>query len=242
MVPLKSALNYGGSGRKRTAARRKHVQIATVDPQTGRPSVRTVVFRGFLPQKYVDDAAGAEESCCLCFITDCRAAKFVHLGGGRSQGAPIECCWWLDEAGVQFRISGHALVATARSEDHLLRAAAAEVWGRLGDSTKLQMFWPHPGAARREAVSRDASDASGLGAAVSKDSVSLESSHFALIILVPDAVDELHLTGRQKRVVYSRAAEAAAAEAARGECEGRRDTAALAGLKAAVWTQEDVNP
>jgi pyridoxamine 5'-phosphate oxidase len=239
MVPLKSALNHGGSGRSRTAARRKHVQIATVDPQTGRPSVRTVVFRGFLPQKYVNAAAGAEESCCLCFITDCRSTKFAHLGGGRSQGAPIECCWWLDEAGVQFRISGHALVATARSEDHLLRAAAAEVWGRLGDSTKLQMFWPHPGAARCEAADRDASDASGVGEAVSGDSVSLESSHFALIILVPDAVDELHLNGRQRRVMYSRAAEAARAG---GDCEGRQDIAALTGLKAAVWSQKDVNP
>jgi hypothetical protein len=70
--PLKRALNHGGArrlrlpqrlfvtfwagtGRKthaRSEARRKHVQIATVEPDTGRPTVRTVVFRGFLPQKY----------------------------------------------------------------------------------------------------------------------------------------------------------------------------------------------
>ena len=43
-----------GTGRtvhSRSDAKRKHVQIATVDPITLRPSVRTVVFRGFLPQK-----------------------------------------------------------------------------------------------------------------------------------------------------------------------------------------------
>lgn len=201
MAPLKSALNYGGTGRRthsRTEARRKHVQMATVDPHTGRPSVRTVVFRGFLPQKFVDPTARSEESCCLCFITDDRSAKFAHLGGGLTHGAPIECCWWLDEAGVQFRVSGRALVATARSEDGVLRAAAAEVWERLGHSTKLQMFWPHPGAARSEGC---ASDTSSVRDSVADGSISLEASHFALLILVPDDVDELHLSGRQKRVL-----------------------------------------
>ena len=60
---------------------------------------------------YVDDTAGSDESCCLCFITDDRSAKFLHLGGGVIQGAPIECCWWLDGAAVQFRIADLALVA-----------------------------------------------------------------------------------------------------------------------------------
>ncbi len=209
MAPLKSALNHGGTGRRtnaRTEAKRKHVQMATVDPHTGRPSVRTVVFRGFLPQKFVDPtvaaAARSEESCCLCFITDDRSAKFAHLGAGLTHGAPVECCWWLDEAGVQFRVSGRALVATARSEDGVLRAAAAEVWERLGRSTKLQMFWPHPGADRSEGyASGCASDSSSVRDSVADCSISLEASHFALLILVPDGVDELHLSGRQKRVL-----------------------------------------
>jgi pyridoxamine 5'-phosphate oxidase len=205
MAPLKSALNHGGTGRRthsRTEARRKHVQMATVDPDTGRPSVRTVVFRGFLPQKFVDPAvtaaARSEDSCCLCFITDDRSAKFAHLGAGLSHGAPVECCWWLDEAGVQFRVSGRALVATAHSEDGVLRAAAAEVWERLGHSTKLQMFWPHPGADRSEGCARGCAS---VRDSVADCSISLEASHFALLILVPDGVDELHLSGRQKRVL-----------------------------------------
>ena len=52
MAPLKKALQHGGTQRQkrsRSEAKRKHVQIATVDPTSGRPSVRTVVSRGFLP-------------------------------------------------------------------------------------------------------------------------------------------------------------------------------------------------
>jgi pyridoxamine 5'-phosphate oxidase len=202
MASLKSALNHGGSGRRthsRTEAKRKHVQLATVDPVTGRPTVRTVVFRGFLPQKFVDPSAAASgESCCLCFITDDRSAKFAHLGAGVKHGAPIECCWWLDEAGVQFRVSGVAVIATAHSKDDALRVAAGEMWQRLGDSTKMQMFWPHPGAARGEESSSDASSAR---APAADGHLSLENSHFALLIVVPDFVDELRLSGRQKRVL-----------------------------------------
>lgn len=104
MVPLKKALNHGGTqrkGRDRSQAKRKHVQIGTVDPLSGRPAVRTVVFRGFLPRKYVDPTSRGEESCCPMFITDDRSAKFRHLGGEGGVPRPVEVCWWLDEAGVQ---------------------------------------------------------------------------------------------------------------------------------------------
>ena len=196
---------------------------------------------------YVDATARSDESCCLCFITDDRSAKFLHLGGGVIQSAPIECCWWLDEAAVQFRIAGHALVATAHSQHATLRAAAAEVWERLGEHTKRQMFWPHPGLATCEGSASAPDDASVGGSAT------LEASHFALIIVVPDHVDELHLSGRQKRMVYRRAHAGAAAGAASladepvsgfetSSCSAVDDVAALVGLKAAVWTQVEVNP
>lgn len=196
---------------------------------------------------YVDDTTGSDESCCLCFITDDRSAKFLHLGGGVIQGAPIECCWWLDEAAVQFRIAGHALIATARSQHATLRAAAAEVWERLGEHTKRQMFWPHPGVARCEG------SASAPGDAAVGSSASLEASHVALVIVVPDHVDELHLSGRQKRIVYSRvhAGGAVGVSSLASEpltafetssCSAVDDVAVLVGLKTAVWTQVEVNP
>jgi pyridoxamine 5'-phosphate oxidase len=230
MVPLKKALNHGGTqrkGRDRSLARRKHIQIATVDTESGRPSVRTVVSRGFLPQRFVDgdydSSRSKEESCCLTFITDDRSAKFTHLGRGKQQGAPIECCWWLDEAGVQFRIAGRVLVATARTADPLLRAAAYEVWHRLGESTQRQMYWPHPGAPKGEGgESAVLAEADGQ--------LSVDGSHFVLLIVVPDRVDELHLGGGQKRVVYRR------------EQQDGEDVCFLEGLRGATWTEMGVNP
>ena len=49
ITSVKKALNHGGTQRPkrdRREANRKNVQLATVDA-SGRPSVRTVVFRGF---------------------------------------------------------------------------------------------------------------------------------------------------------------------------------------------------
>jgi hypothetical protein len=142
---------------------------------------------------YVDPSARSDDSCCPIFITDDRSSKvpshssfptvlpfnnlqFVHLGSGHHHGAPVELCWWLDEAGVQFRIAGRALIATARSQDAALRSAAMEVWERLAAPTKMQMFWPHPGAVRGAAAEDAAAAADG--------GLSIDASHFALVIVV----------------------------------------------------------
>lgn len=80
MLPIKTALNHGGtqrSKRDRSEAKRKQLQFATVDPSSGCPSVRTVVFRGFLPSNL--SVIGGSESCVLTFITDTRSEKVRHL-------------------------------------------------------------------------------------------------------------------------------------------------------------------
>ena len=80
MLPIKKALNHGGtqrSKRDRSEAKRKQLQFATVDPSSGCPSVRTVVFRGFLPSNL--SVIGGSESCVLTFITDTRSEKVRHL-------------------------------------------------------------------------------------------------------------------------------------------------------------------
>ena len=132
VLPIKKALNHGGtqrSKRDRSEAKRKQLQFATVDPSSGCPSVRTVVFRGFLPSALIDAAAApmTGESCVLTFITDTRSEKVRHIRA--AERAPVELCWWLDDANVQFRISGHAVLATPASEDASLRAACEAVWG-----------------------------------------------------------------------------------------------------------------
>ena len=221
MHAVKKALNHGGTqrkGRDRSAAKRKHVQLATVDPVNGRPSVRTVVFRGFLPRKFVDGEKGGE-SCCLMFITDDRSAKVRHLA---ADGAPVEVCWWLDEPGVQFRISGHARLANAKSDAAVLRSAIDDVWTRLGDSSRRTFFWPAPGEPVEAAA-----------ASVDSKADSLHDSHFTLLLVVPDAVDELHLGGNQRRIVYERLDQ----DNATGT-----DEWPLASMGSATWSEQAVNP
>lgn len=164
------------------------------------------------------------------FITDIRSAKYAHLDPGESGApAPVEVCWWLDEAGVQFRISGHAVLATALSEDRMLRAAVEDVWARLGSSTRRTFFWPSPG--KPKAVSEQEYGQS--------EEALLDASHFALLLVVPDSVDELHLGANQSRFLY--------------QCEPghhSRDSLdsppcasrALASTCDAKWSQQALNP
>merc|ERR1712224_36784 len=135
-VSLNKALNNGGTRRKkreRNETKRKHVQVATLNQKTGRPTCRTMVFRGFC--NVVDDAVtnnidgdacqkfsintipgggsssidGGDDNIALfpMLITDTRSDKFSNplKYGSSGNNHFCEICWWLDEAGVQFRIS-----------------------------------------------------------------------------------------------------------------------------------------
>ncbi|CAE7672514.1 PPOX2, partial [Symbiodinium pilosum] len=137
VLALKAALNHGGTRRPkrwRREAKRKQLQLATVDPETMAPSVRTVVFQGFLRSDHLVPAAAAapaegsdseeslagapspqdtRDSCIIILVTDSRAQKVRHAQASFPK-TPVEICWWLDEAAVQFRISGRALVADPR--------------------------------------------------------------------------------------------------------------------------------
>merc|ERR1712224_280502 len=156
MRSIKAALDHGGTKRPkrdRKEARRKHVQIATVDPATGRPAVRTIAFRGFLT---LPSACSGNESCMLTFVTDSRAQKVKHLS---SPGSFVECCWWMDEANVQFRIAGHAVLATPNCEDLELRLICESVWQRLKGSTQRTFTWPSPGMPKSSSSSDVPSEA-----------------------------------------------------------------------------------
>lgn len=236
MLPLKCALNHGGTQRgkrDRSEAKRKQLQLATVDPSTGRPSVRTVVFRGFVSARHTRaSCAPNEESCLLTFITDTRSSKARHLRDASPGEGFVEVCWWLDEPGVQFRIQGRALLATNDSSDASLRELCQEVWDRLGASTRNTFAWPQPGAPRDAARSAAAGD------------VPLEDANFAVLVVVPDAVHELHLGGKQRAYKYSLLSEGRGADEESHQA-GSRDTHGgpfghVAG--AGAWTTVEVNP
>jgi len=238
MAPLKKALEAGGTKRKRKErreARRKHVQIATVDPSTGRPSIRTVSFRGFLtaghisgdstahisgdttaPDQESDEAPQqspspdalrpSTESCMLTFITDARAEKVRHL---QSEDAYIECCWWIDDADVQFRIGGRPLLASHTSTDPKARALCEMVWDKLSASSRRVFAWPAPGEQKPSGFDGDPRDQPTGTSEVADLSENegeeppLEHEHFMVLAVLPDRVDELRLGGRQRRYLYS---------------------------------------
>lgn len=204
MQSLKRALNHGGTKRPkrdRSEAKRKHVQLATVDPASGRPSVRTVSFRGFMPSLVADAGGGGGEhgeTCMLMFVTDLRAEKVRHVRQAESGGSAfVECCWWLDEAGVQFRIAGRAVLATADSSEPELRAACEVVWDRLNEQTRTTFTWPTPGG-----PVASADDDSGPTASQGTP-IRLADANFGLLVVIPEFVDELRLGGNQRRLRYA---------------------------------------
>ncbi len=83
--------------------------------------------------------------------------------------------------------------------------------------------------------------------AAADDSLSFEASHFALLIVVPDRVDDLHfhLSGRQQQNVYIRLNlhELCGGRRARGGVGGGGERprcaggSVKAGFRAAVWSQ-----
>eukprot|EP00435_Cladocopium_sp_Y103_P068860 s922_g32.t1 len=206
VAAVRAALNHGGTRRPkrdRREAKRKQLQLATVDPVTLAPSVRTVVFRGFLQAQHLaavlepgPDASdeelepnGPKESCVMLLISDERAGKVRHLQESFPQSR-VELCWWFDEASVQFRIAGRGLIADSTTQDPELRALRSAVWQRLKTSTKETFFWPHPGRPRGDVPNQ------------AVNSTDLEDAHFAVVVILPTSVDELHLGGRQKRKIY----------------------------------------
>ncbi|CAK9032676.1 unnamed protein product [Durusdinium trenchii] len=129
-------------------AKRKQLQLAMVDPATLAPTVRTVVFRGFA--RLETESTDEQESCIMVLISDERAQKVRHIQEG-FPNSRVEICW-LDEAGVQFRIAGQALVACADTADEELQQLRRKVWQRLKPSTRQTFSWPQPGASLRAEV------------------------------------------------------------------------------------------
>jgi len=270
MVPLQAALNHGGTKRPkrdRKGAGRKHVQLASVDPASGRPTVRTVAFRGFLTAAHLSeesrsvlDAAGhvlQQESCLPTFVTDARAAKVRQLQ--QPYNHFVECCWWLDEAAVQFRLAGRVVIATADSDDADLRAICRCVWQRLKRETKETFTWPCPGVpvSGSSAATDGPESAEGIAETQSiddaadegdTDGIPLSNASFAVLILVPDRVDELRLGGRQRRRIYSVPTEAGGLPVERSQSQVRQAAGQPGGVglweeaTRLEWLMEEVNP
>lgn len=158
----------------------RYVQLATVKPD-GRPSNRTVVFRGFLGD--TDD---------LTFVTDSRSNKIRELAANPA----AEVCWYFPDSREQYRISGHLTIVDAHHIDERLLAARQLAWSKMSDGGRTQFAWPHPGLVREntppEAFKQPAPGAE-----------EPPLTTFCLAVLQPDQVDHLLLFSNE-RSVYRR--------------------------------------
>ena len=155
--------------RNRNWAGVRFVQLATVRPDH-RPSIRTLVFRGFL-----DDARR------LLLTTDLRSAKRAEIDANPAG----ELCWYFPETREQFRLAGDLAVVDANAASPELLELRADVWAELSDDARLAFTWPEPGAVRDHALA--------FPTTYPDPAAPVES--FGLLILNPFAVDHLELQG-----------------------------------------------
>ncbi|MGB7520403.1 MAG: pyridoxamine 5'-phosphate oxidase family protein, partial [Spirulinaceae cyanobacterium] len=104
----------------RSLANSRYFQLATVN-KNGRPTNRTVVFRGFFNQTNQ-----------IQIVTDSRSEKIEHI-----QHQPWgEICWYFPKTREQFRLSGQLVVV---DKHHLsLQNARQTAWQNLSDGARLQ--------------------------------------------------------------------------------------------------------
>ncbi len=157
----------------------RFVQLATIR-ESGRPAVRTLVFRGFLGETHK-----------LTFATDGRSVKTVDL-----QHSPwVEACWYFHLTREQFRFSGTVSSVVAETADQTLQEARINVWRDMSDESRLTYTWPDPGQTRVP-----------LAPFPTQPPDPLEPlPHFCLLVLEVRDVDHLELHGNpQHRWHYSK--------------------------------------
>jgi PPOX class probable FMN-dependent enzyme len=169
--PLSRALH-----RNRSLPYARYFQLATVQPD-GKPSNRTVVFRGF------------SESGCVQVVTDQRSEKIADIHA-HPWG---EICWYFPKTREQFRILGSIRVVSHESTDDQLVATRQELWQKLSDNARQQFVWPLPGHPRDHQSAFD----------VDSPPATHPVPHFSVLLLEPSYVDHLELKGNpQDRHIY----------------------------------------
>ncbi|MCU0526633.1 MAG: pyridoxamine 5'-phosphate oxidase family protein [Elainella sp. Prado103] len=171
--PLARALH-----RNRSLAYARYLQLATVTPD-GRPTNRTIVFRGFL-----------ESTGQLKFITDDRSEKVTHL----HTNPWGEACWYFPKTREQFRLLGQLILISADSAlSPPLQQARQQQWQELSDAARLQFAWPQPRQPRTSASQFNPPPPDPI----------VPVANFCLLLLDPTQVDHLELRGDpQNRYLY----------------------------------------
>ncbi|KAJ4825832.1 Pyridoxine/pyridoxamine 5'-phosphate oxidase 2 [Turnera subulata] len=161
---------------------RKHssyFQLATVG-SSGRPSNRTVVFRGF-----------ADNTDNILINTDARTRKIEEL-----KHCPFaEICWYFTDTWEQFRINGRVDVIDESNPDPVKIQQREKSWFASSVRSRMQYLGPNPGLP-------SLSDQPSPGFVLDPSSGPVAS--FCLLVLDPDQVDYLNLKSNQRMCFTSR--------------------------------------
>ncbi|KAM1816448.1 hypothetical protein ACFX12_000857 [Malus domestica] len=154
-----------------------YIQLATIG-WNGRPSNRTVVFRGF-----------QEDSDKIQIHTDCRSRKIEEL-----KNCPFaEICWYFTDSWEQFRINGTVDMIDGSDPDPVKLEQREKCWFSTSLRSRLQYLGPHPGLP-------DPSEET--PAQVFLDPSAGPAAAFCVLVLDPQQVDFLNLKSNQ-RVTFS---------------------------------------
>ncbi|GMH00395.1 hypothetical protein Nepgr_002234 [Nepenthes gracilis] len=143
-------------------------QLATIG-SNGRPSNRTVVFRGF-----------QEDTDKIRINTDCRSHKIEDL-----KHCPFaEICWYFTDSWEQFRINGLIDVIDGSNSDPVKLQQRENSWFAGSLKSRLQYLSPDPGLpCISDELPRD----------INLDPSQGPVGSFCLLVLDPDQVDYLNL-------------------------------------------------
>lgn len=159
----------------RSQPQSRYLQLATID-LTGRPTNRTLVFRGF-----VDHLPG--QSNLLKFVSDRRTDKIQQL----KVNSWAEACWYFPNTREQFRIAGKISTIDLEQTNPALQKLRHIAWHDLSDNARIQFSWCDPGMPLE-----DSESAKSLVPETITDP-SQPSANFCLLLLDPELVDRLEL-------------------------------------------------
>lgn len=187
----------------------RYLQLATVRPD-GRPTVRSVVFRGLRPGVL---HPGSPDPA-LAIVTDGRTAKVAHLAAHPH----AEAAWYFPDTREQFRLGGRVTAVGAMCGEPALAAAREEVWAGLSPGVREWHVCPEPGSVRNRGdrggeeagagpaaevmggKGRGGSRPAGSAAPTSTATSTQPHSHFTLLLLDIEAVDHVDLGADTRRV------------------------------------------
>ncbi|XP_042398818.1 pyridoxine/pyridoxamine 5'-phosphate oxidase 2-like isoform X1 [Zingiber officinale] len=155
-------------------------QLATIG-SNGRPSNRTVVFRGF-----------QEDTDMIQINTDCRSVKIEEIQHCRFG----EVCWYFTESWEQFRLKGTIDIIDATNSDALKLQKREKAWFASSLKSRLQYLAPTP--------SLPAIAIHDPGEEIQLDPSEGPVDAFCLLIFDPDQVDYLNLRSNERLIFTSK--------------------------------------